>query len=202
MQTAHRNPGQSSIFRVQTNPGKSSISRCRQHRNCGNVSILGADSTAILDIWALLGANHAQKSWKIRHFYQDLLGTHRAKAAGPTPLARTLSEHLPPDLIWTRFWPDSDLKSPFSGPNQVQIRSWGRCSEMSGPGGVGPAGMALWVPKKSWHFTFSLEQTVRVTDVAPPKFRQVRNCFGINYWTDSQDKIPQELILTIWALQT
>ena len=46
------------------------------------------------------------------------------------------------------------------------------------------------------------EQTVRVTDVTLPNFRQVRNCFGINYCIDSQDKIPQELILTIWALQT
>ena len=35
-----------------------------------------------------------------------------------------------------------------------------------------------------------------------PQFRQVRNCSGINYCIDSQDKIPQELILTIWALQT
>ena len=50
----------------------------------------------------------------------DFWETYRAIAAGPTPLARNLSEHLPPDLIWTRFWPDLDRKSPFSGPNQVR----------------------------------------------------------------------------------
>ena len=43
--------------------------------------------------------------------------------AGPTLLALTPSEPLRPDLIWTRFRPDLDLKSAFSGPNQVKIRS-------------------------------------------------------------------------------
>ena len=89
------------------------------------------------------------QNWsQLKPYYQEILGTHRAIPAGPTPLARTLSEHLLPDPIWTRFWPDLDLKLPFSGPNQVQIRSRGRCSERVGDRGVGPAGMALWVPKK------------------------------------------------------
>ena len=44
----------------------------------------------------------------------------------------------------TRFGPDLDLKSPFSGPNQVRAR----CSERVRARGVGPAGMGLWVPKK------------------------------------------------------
>ena len=36
----------------------------------------------------------------------------------------------------------------------------------------------------------------------PTEFRQDRNCFGINHCIDSQNKICEELILTILALQT
>ena len=51
-----------------------------------------------------------------------------------------------------------------------------------------------------YHILFEL--TVRVTDVAPPNSRQVRNCFGINCCIDSLDRIPQELLLTFWAFLT
>ena len=37
--------------------------------------------------------------------------------------ATRTAEHLRPDLIRTRFRPDLDLKSHFSGPNQVEIGS-------------------------------------------------------------------------------
>ena len=46
------------------------------------------------------------------------------------------------------------------------------------------------------------ELTARVTDVAPPNFRKVMNCFGFNCCIDSLDRIPQELILTFWAFLT
>ena len=56
--------------------------------------------------------------------------------AGPTPLAPTPPPGPDLDLILTRFGPDFDLKSAFSGPNRVEIGS------KSGPGGgVG----ARWV---------------------------------------------------------
>ena len=70
-----------------------------------------------------------------------------------------------------------------------------RCRQHRNPGNLGILGKIL-------ENQALLEHTVRVTDVALPNFRQVRNCFGITYCIDSQDKIPQELILTIWALQT
>ena len=89
-----------------------------------------------------------QRNYQISS-HRSSLRTHRAIRAGPTPPARTLSEHLPPDLIWTRFGPEKgDFRSE-SGQNRVQIRSGGRCSERVRARGVGPAGMALWVPKKS-----------------------------------------------------
>ena len=77
--------------------------------------------------------------------------SYRAISAGPTPLAPTPSEHLPPDLIQTWFWPDSDLKSAFSGPNQIEIRS--EIRSKSGPnqvwgevfgGGWGQRGRSSW----------------------------------------------------------
>ena len=68
--------------------------------------------------------------------------------AGPTPLAPTPPPGPDFDLISTRFRPDFDLKSAFSGPNQVEIGS------KSGPGGgvgargVGPAGRGPVAPRK------------------------------------------------------
>ena len=86
---------------------------------------------------------------KIQPKVKTFLRTSGGIPAGPTPLARTLSEHLSPDLIWTCFGPEKgDFRSK-SGQNRVQIRSGKRCSERVRARGVGPAGMALWVPKKS-----------------------------------------------------
>ena len=48
--------------------------------------------------------------------------SHRAISAGSTPTAPNPSERLPQEMISTYFGPDSDLKYPFSGPNQVEIR--------------------------------------------------------------------------------
>ena len=66
---------------------------------------------------------------------------YRAMPARPTPLAPTLSEHLPQDPIWNR-----------KGRFQVQIGpksgAGGGVSERVGARGVGPAGMALYVPRK------------------------------------------------------
>ena len=72
--------------------------------------------------------------------------TYRAIPAGPTPLAPIPSEHPRADLIWTRFWPDLDLKSPFSGqksgPNQVWANvfgeGWAQRGRSSCHGPVGP----------------------------------------------------------------
>ena len=46
----------------------------------------------------------------------------RSHFSRTTPPAPTSSEHPSPDLIWTRFWPDSDLTSPFSG-REIRCKS-------------------------------------------------------------------------------
>ena len=68
-------------------------------------------------------------------------------SGGPTAPSQpdlTLLPRPPPNAsVQTRFWPDLDLKSPFSGQNRVQIRSGRMCSEGVGPRGLGPMTMAL-----------------------------------------------------------
>ena len=44
---------------------------------------------------------------------------------GPYPSGTDPAEPLRLDPIWTRFRPDLVLKSPFAGPNQVEIGSIG-----------------------------------------------------------------------------
>ena len=63
--------------------------------------------------------------------------SYRAFAPGPTPLDPTPSEPILPDLFRTRwFWPDSDSKSAFSGPNPVKIGSkWFNHVRAEGLGG-------------------------------------------------------------------
>ena len=65
------------------------------------------------------------------------------------PSGTNPAEPLRPDLIRTRFRPDSDLKTPFSGLNQVEIGSksgpnqvWAEGFGWVGAGGAGPAGEA------------------------------------------------------------
>ena len=64
-------------------------------------------------------------------------------------------EPLCPDLIRTRFRPDSDLKRVISGPNQVEIRSKSGPNQVRaegfswvGAGGVGPGGRVPVAPRK------------------------------------------------------
>ena len=54
---------------------------------------------------------------------KNFRGSHGPIPARPTPLVPIPSEHLPPDLMWTRFWLEKgDFRSK-SGQNRVQIRS-------------------------------------------------------------------------------
>ena len=74
-------------------------------------------------------------------YARNFRGTYRAMTARPAPLGPTPSEHIRPDLIWTRFGPEIAL----SGQNRVQIRSGRMCSEggraqRGGSGCHGPVG--------------------------------------------------------------
>ena len=82
------------------------------------------------------------------------------------PLSRTYppSGTFLPDLIWTRFRPDfnliSDLKSPSSGRNQVEIGSKSGPNQVRaegcswvGAGGVGPAKRVPVAPPESLYTT-------------------------------------------------
>ena len=95
--------------------------------------------------------------------------SYRATSARSTPLAPTPpnTSPPPPDLIRTRFWPDSNLnqtrKGRISGPNQVEIRSKSGLNQVWGKvfGGVrGWEGRSGWngsvAPRKVSTLTFFL----------------------------------------------
>ena len=69
------------------------------------------------------------------------LATYRAMTAGPTPLGPTPSEHIRPDLIWTRFGPEIALFGSKSDPNQVGADVFGGGRAQRGRSGChGPVG--------------------------------------------------------------
>ena len=89
-----------------------------------------------------------RKKAKNNFFAETVVETFRGTLPpGPTPPAPTQLNPLRLDLISTRFRPDLDLKSRFSGPNQVEIGSksgpnqvWVDGFGWVGAGGIGPVG--------------------------------------------------------------
>ena len=75
------------------------------------------------------GKAEVKRGWRKMTSGRDFPRSYRDPPTRTYPSGTDPPEPLRPDLIWTRFRPDLDLKSPFSGPNQVEIGS------KSGPGG-------------------------------------------------------------------
>ena len=72
----------------------------------------------------------------ISHWARDFPRSYRAPPSRTCPSGTDPPPGPDLDLIWTRFRPDFDLKSAFSGPNQVEIGSKSGPNQVRAEGSV------------------------------------------------------------------
>ena len=107
------------------------FSRIFSSSSCGNISLSAPELSQFGHFYSSLVRTKTHKVLDLRSTGKTAPKVKTQDFFGDL---RTLSEHLPPDLIWTWFGPEKgDFRSK-SGQNQV----WGRCSERVRARGVGP----------------------------------------------------------------